>query len=80
MVSLASRCFGAISKNSGRTGSPVTSDLPGGKKRAASGKLNSARRTNRPILRLVKPGIAFGSITTSGDFFHSAASTTGPAT
>src|SRR5581483_11506812 len=79
MVSFASRRLGVILKNSARTGRPVTSDLPGGKKRAASGKLNSARRTQRPILRLVNPGIAFGSITTNGDCFHKAASTTGPA-
>ena len=49
------------------------------KERAASGKLSSARWTKRPIWRLVSPGIAFGSITTSGKCFHSAAITTGPA-
>ena len=47
---------------------------------AVSGKVISARETSRPITRLVNPGTAFGSITTTGTRRSSAAATGGPAT
>ena len=74
------RGFGGMAKNSSRTGNPVSSDLPRAKYRAVSGKEISARAASRPIARLVNPGIAFGSITTTGTRFTSAAITAGPAT
>jgi hypothetical protein len=69
-----------IRKNSSRTGRPVVSVRPGGKNRLVSEKLISALDTNRAITRLVNPGIAFGSITTTGLRRSSAAITGGPAT
>ncbi len=68
-----------MAKNSSRTGSPVISLRPAGKYRAVSGKLSSARATNRAIFRFVNPGTAFGSMITTGSRRASAASVTGPA-
>ena len=79
-VSVSPRGFVSTAKNSSRTGSPVSSVRPAGNHRAVSGKPMSARSTNRAMRRLVKPGMAFGSITTTGIRRASAASTTGPAT
>ena len=64
--STAPRGLGWMRKNSSRTGSPVTSVRPLGKKAAVSGKETSARATRREMERLVNPGTAFGSITTTG--------------
>ena len=63
-----------------RTGNPVISVRPLGKYLAVSGNDTSARLTNRPITRLVNPGTAFGSITTTGVRRNRAAMTGGPAT
>ena len=79
-VSFPQRGLCGSAKNSSRTGSPVTSVIPGGNHRAVSEKLSSARVTKRASLRCVNPGIALGSITTTGNRFHKAASRTGPAT
>ncbi len=69
-----------MAKNSSRTGIPVTSVTVSGNHFAVSGKLTSARDTKRASLRWVNPGMAFGSITTTGTRFQRAASNTGPAT
>src|SRR5437588_8178524 len=71
--------FGGISKNSRRTGLPVTTPLPGKYSSAASND-NAAISTNLANRRLVKPGTAFNSMSTVGKPINDAVKTTGPLT
>ena len=74
-----SRCFGGISKNSRRTGLPVTFAFPR-KYGSACSNETAARSTKRASTRLVQPGSAFDSITSVGRFVSAAVKTTGPLT
>ena len=75
-----SRCGGPVGaarlKNSGRTGTPVTSALRN--HLAAAGKLMAAACTRLPTSRLARPGMALGSYAMVGILRRSAANIAGP--
>ena len=68
---------GATSKNSGRTGLPVTNPFPP-KKRTVDSNVTAALLTTRASRRFVSPGTAFCSSSSVGIRRAAAASTTGP--
>ena len=73
------RSFVSMSKNSPRTGFPVTTPFEP-KNGNASSNVNAALSINLASLRLVKPGKAFESITSVGIRIKLAINTMGPET